>query len=211
MFINGTNSIRTTLSRLREEHNCRKMTLESLTQEAQDIGNTLRLKMEQLHAEPTKLTGETMDKVSQATHLSCITPSTLQVHFLEPNTNITEGLFLVDEQSFTNREDSIYTDDLPCTTTANSEDQSKQFMIMRYRNRQPNRVVKPPKNSFEEGHKKRVGWKTKANVAQIICHGCYVPDDHILPDFQHLLTDPGAITKPSMWEAKPEFWTNIML
>lgn len=100
--------------------------------------------MAQCHAEPARSSRAATTKVAQAAGRSQIMPSTRQVHILEYNTDTVEWLFFVDDEYWTNSEDSIYTDDLPSTTVVSSEYQSNQLMLMCDKNRQPPRVVRQP-------------------------------------------------------------------
>lgn len=61
-------------------------------------------------------------------------------------------------------------------------------MLMSGRDNYRPQIVNTPTISYEDANSNRVGWKTKANSPMIIWHGCYVPDDHILPDCKHYIT-----------------------
>lgn len=54
-------------------------------------------------------------------------------------------------------------------------------------------MVKAPNITYEEGQPNGVCLETKSNTPQIICHGCFVPEDHILPSFEHSVTNPGCL------------------
>lgn len=171
MFVNGINlTIRTPLSRFKEEQHRNEMKFVRMTKGSQGNRNKIRLQMAHFHSGLVKLTRSAMAKFAKATRQSLITPSTRQVHFVELKTEIAEGLCLADQECSTNSENYIDTDDILSTTTANSEDQLDHLMLMRDQNRRPPRVVKPPTIPHEEGNTNRIFWKTKANGLPIICH-----------------------------------------
>lgn len=86
--------------------------------------------MTQIHAEPAKSTRAATAKISQTVRSTRTSLSPRQVHFMETYISTGEGLFLADEYSITNLDNSIDTDDLPFTTTINSEESQEQVMLM---------------------------------------------------------------------------------
>lgn len=122
IFVNGLHAIiRTQITRFREVQHRDEMELVRLTQKYQDIGNTFRLHISQVHSLPAKSTSAATAKISPTVRSTRNSPPPLQVHFMEININTGEELFLADDDSITNPENSIDTVDLPSTTTVNSE------------------------------------------------------------------------------------------
>ena len=214
MFVNGLQpSIRTTVSRFREDHHRGEMTFARLTQEAQDVGNTFRLQMAQFHAGPARSTRAALAraaaaKAAQESKLQLIEPSLGQ-----DEATADEDLLLVDLTP--EADTSVNTDSLPSTA---DEQQAVEEALLLFRHRQRNnrnqqggqqKTPTAPGNSptlpivdgraqpvpiaHEQGNTPRVGWEAKD--ARIICHGCYVKDQHILPECTHSLTKPTAIIK----------------
>lgn len=64
---------------------------------------------------------------------------------------------------------------------------------MLMRNHIQTRIVKPPKIPYQTGSSTRVGWQTRSNSPRIFCHGCYLKDDHILPECKHYITEQNFI------------------
>lgn len=116
MFINGVPStVRTKLSRFKEEHNRVEIIVTRPKKEAQDIGNTLRLQMAQFYERPARSASGVTAKVAQNIRLTRTSPSSCQVHLVEQNARNAEGLFVVNEESVKNSEDYIDTEQLPST------------------------------------------------------------------------------------------------
>lgn len=61
-------------------------------------------------------------------------------------------------------------------------------MLMCRRDTYHPRIINPLTIPYEEAST-LVGWKSKNDSRRIICHGCYIPDYHILPAFKHSIAD----------------------
>lgn len=113
MSVNGLHeSIRTSIARFPEEQHRNEMTLARLTQEAQDLSNSLCIQMAQLHAEPVKSTRDATVKIGHTIRPTRTSPPSRQVHLMESIINTGEGLLLAEEDKMFDPDNSIDTDDL---------------------------------------------------------------------------------------------------
>lgn len=80
------------------------------------------------------------------------------VKFMELKNETGEIVLLADEEQVTEPDNSIGTDDLPSTTTANSDEHQDPFMVIYQA-----KIIKLPTIPYEEARSTWVGWKTKAN------------------------------------------------
>lgn len=171
------------------------MTLARLTQEAQDVENTVRLQMDQFHATPARptsaLTRAAKGKAGHTVRTTSTSPLPRQEHFMETTKEIGERLLLAEEEQTTDPNNSIDNDDLPSTPNATSEEMEQEH-FMQMRNLHKPRNVKPPTIPYETGSSTTVGWKTMSISPWIIWHGYYLKDDHMFRN-ANSLTDPNFI------------------
>lgn len=77
------------------------------------------------------------------------------------NINTAESLFFADKVEINELANEMDTDDVPSTSTANSEEYDEQVMLMHGLDYYQTRIVNPPNIPYEDTNSTRVGWKTK--------------------------------------------------
>lgn len=127
-------------------------------------------------------------KIAQVNRPTRTTVAIRSFHFLKTPAPHNEILFHVDEDNSNEneKESSIDMSDLPTKSNEQTQTEDEKLVLMQSEqrfnfNRRHNRsrMLKPTKFPFEEVNSNCKGWQTKSVC--IICHGCYVRDDHILP------------------------------